>query len=300
MHEHQIKVSTETVSALIRDQFPEWKDMEIRHRPSSGTVNEIFTIGLQYAARFPLLGDELGEVREILISEARASAEFSKISPFPSPTPVALGEPGHGYPLPWSVQTWVRGVDASQNDPADNSAFARDLVSLIRALRSADTGGRTFSGENRGGDLSQHDRWVQECLDNSRDFLDVRHLSAIWRQFRLLPRTTPDVMTHGDLIPANILVTEAGRLAGVLDCGGFAAADPALDVIAGWHLLDDGPRAVFRAKLGVDDLEWERSKAWAFEQAIGAVWYYADTNATMSQMGRKTLERIVSNTNLTV
>ena len=102
-------------------------------------------------------------------------------------------------------------------------------------------------------------------------------------------------MSHGDLIPANLLVAD-GRLAGVLDGGGFGPADPALDVIAGWHLLDDGPRAVFRAELASDDLEWERSKAWAFEQALGAVWYYLDTNPTMSQMGQNTLARILSTT----
>ena len=38
--------------------------------------------------------------------------------------------------------------------------------------------------------------------------------------------------------------------------------------------------------------EWERGKAWAFEQAMGLVWYYADSNPAMSRMGRRTLERI--------
>lgn len=80
----------------------------------------------------------------------------------------------------------------------------------------------------------------------------------------------------------------------MLDSGGFGPADPALEVMAGWHLLDDGPRSVFREALACDDLEWERSKAWAFEQAIGAVWYYLDTNPTMSSMGRRSLERIIA------
>jgi hypothetical protein len=30
----------------------------------------------------------------------------------------------------------------------------------------------------------------------------------------------------------------------------------------------------------------------AFEQAMGAVWYYAHSNPAMSRMGRRTLERI--------
>ena len=51
---------------------------------------------------------------------------------------------------------------------------------------------------------------------------------------------------------------------------------------------------MFRAELQSDDLEWERSKAWAFEQALGAVWYYEDTNPAMSAMGRRTLRRILA------
>ena len=34
--------------------------------------------------------------------------------------------------------------------------------------------------------------------------------------------------------------------------------------------------------------------AWAFEQAMGAVWYYVDSNPAMSSMGRRTLERIMA------
>ena len=208
-----------------------------------------------------------------------------------------LGSPGHGYPLPWSVQTWISGTDAATNDPGRSDAFARDLAELIGALRGVDLRGRTFTGDNRGGLLSDHDTWVQKCLDRSGRLLDVARLTKLWSYFLELPRTDPDVMTHGDLIPANVLVAD-GRLTGVLDTGGFGAADPALDVIAGWHLLDDGPREVFRAELNSDDLQWERSKAWAFEQAIGAVWYYTDTNPAMSRMGRKTLARILAATPL--
>jgi aminoglycoside phosphotransferase (APT) family kinase protein len=100
-------------------------------------------------------------------------------------------------------------------------------------------------------------------------------------------------MSHGDLIPLNVLVG-AGRMVGVLDGGGFGPADPALDVIAGWHMLNDSPRAVFRAELQCDELEWERSKAWALEQSLGAVWYYEKSNPAMSSMGRRTIDRVMA------
>jgi Phosphotransferase enzyme family len=118
-------------------------------------------------------------------------------------------------------------------------------------------------------------------------------LRALWSTFRELPRLAPDVMSHGDLIPGNVLVAD-GRLAGVLDGGGFGPADPALDLVAAWHLLDDGPRAVFREHLGCDDLEWTRGAAWAFEQAMGVVWYYRESNPPMSRMGGTTLGRITA------
>lgn len=195
------------------------------------------------------------------------------------------------------MQTWLEGTDAGEQDSSFSVGFARDLARLIAALRDVDTRGRTFAGDNRGGDLLDHDDWVGECLHQSRQLLDVPRLTALWQHLRQLPRTESDVMSHGDLIPANVLVAD-GRLVGVLDCGGFGPADPALDVIAGWHLLSNKPREIFRTALGSDDLEWERSKAWAFEQAIGVVWYYADTNPPMSRMGRQTLSRIVSATPL--
>ena len=46
--------------------------------------------------------------------------------------------------------------------------------------------------------------------------------------------------------------------------------------------------------LASDDLEWERGKAWAFEQAMGATWYYVESNPAMSRMGQRTLHRIIT------
>jgi aminoglycoside phosphotransferase (APT) family kinase protein len=100
-------------------------------------------------------------------------------------------------------------------------------------------------------------------------------------------------MTHGDLIPGNILVA-GDRLAGVIDVGGLGPADPALDLVGAWHLLEDGPRRVLREDLGCGEVEWHRGKAWAVVQAIGVLWYYVESNPTMSRMGRRTLQRIMA------
>ena len=292
MHDDQMTVPLATVRELVGEQFPRWQRLPIERVHASGTVNAIFRIGGDLAARFSLRPGDPATVRRELESETAAARELAGRTRFPTPEPVAIGDPGAGYPLPWLVQTWLPGVTAIEDDPGESDAFAHDLAEFILGVRAISTGGRVFSGEGRGGDLQSHDAWMDTCLRRSEQLLDVPRLRRMWEVLRVLPRGAGgDVMSHRDLIPGNVLVS-GGRLAGVLDVGQLEPADPALDPIAAWHLLEDGPRQVLRADLGCDDLEWERGKAWAFQQALGLVWYYAETNPAMSQMGRRTLERI--------
>ncbi|MGW1467853.1 aminoglycoside phosphotransferase family protein [Streptomyces sp. NPDC002308] len=295
MHDDQVEVTTDMVALLIQEQFPQWRGKAVRPLPSTGTVHAIFRIGDGLSARFPLRPTDAAQALAVLEQEARASAELAQVSRFPAPEPVALGKPGAGYPMPWAVQTWLPGTVAFDADPSGSDAFAEDLAAFVASLRDAGKRGRRFSGENRGGVLAHHDDWMARCFEESEGLLDVTRLRMMWSRFRELPRTGADVMSHGDLIPGNVLVAE-GRLSGVLDTGGFGPADPALDLVGAWHLLASGPREVLRQRLACDDLEWERGKAWAFEQAMGLVWYYADSNPTMSAMGRRTLDRILEST----
>jgi aminoglycoside phosphotransferase (APT) family kinase protein len=293
MHANQLTVSGEMVRSLIDEQFPQWRELPVRRIASQGTVNAIFRIGDRYAARLPLQPDDVPATRRRLESEAAAARELSGHTRYRTPEPIAIGEPGADYPLPWSVQSWLPGTVATEEDPGDSVAFAHDLAEFISDLRAIDTRGRRFAGTGRGGDLRAHDEWVRTCFERSEQLLDVPRLRRLWTVLRDLPREAQDVMNHGDLIPGNVLVHN-GRLAGVLDVGGFGPADPALDLVAAWHLLEDGPRQALRADLGCPELDWERGRAWAFEQAIGLVWYYIQSNPSMSRLGRRSLERLVA------
>ena len=114
----------------------------------------------------------------------------------------------------------------------------------------------------------------------------------MWSRLRTLPDAAGPAMTRGDLIPADLLL-DGDRLCGLLDGGGFRPADPSLDLVAAWHLLDVDARTVLRDGLRCSDLEWRRGAAWAFQQAMGLVWYYARSNPTMSMLGRSTLRRLL-------
>ncbi|GAA1187432.1 aminoglycoside phosphotransferase family protein [Pseudonocardia alaniniphila] len=291
MHSDEVRVTPEVASRLIVDQFPQWRHLPIRAVVADGTDYAIYRIGDELAARFPLRAPDPSETRCRLVAEASAARELAVHSSVPTPEPVALGEPGHDYPLPWAVQTWVHGHVATDDDPSSSVAFARDLAGFIGALRAADTRGRKFSGTNRGGNLKDHDDWMHTCFRESAGLLDVEPLKRMWSEFRQLPRAGADVMSHGDLIPGNVLVND-GRLVGVVDCGGFGPADPALDLVSAWHLLDHGPRTELRMTLGSGDIEWARGMAWAFQQAMGLVWYYVESSPPLSRLGRRTLDRL--------
>jgi aminoglycoside phosphotransferase (APT) family kinase protein len=240
MHAGQLNVASGTVRGLVDEQFPRWRSLAIRAVESQGTVNAIFRIGRHLAARFALESGDPTSWRRHLEAEADAARELSGRTRFPTPQPVALGEPGAGYPLPWLMQTWVPGVTATDEDPGLSPAFAHDLAEFIHGVRAIGTRGRTFRGRGRGGDLRSHDAWVEACLTRSAQFLDVPRLRRVWDVLRELPRGAGgDVMSHTDLIPGNVLVS-GGRLAGVIDVGGLKPADPALDLVAAWHLLEAG------------------------------------------------------------
>ena len=293
MHDDQVPIDLDIARLLIGEQFPQWRDEPVRHVPAAGTVNAIFRIGSGLAARFPLRMGDPTSLRAALESESAAMTDFSEHSPFPSPTPVAIGRPGHSYPLPWSVQTWLPGTTPSPVSLAASTTFALDIAKLVRSLRATPTRGRRFPGWGRGGHLSSHDTWMAVCFEKSEHLLDVPALRGVWSRLRKLPEAEADVMSHRDLIPPNLLV-DGEHLIGVLDGGGFAPADPALDLVAAWHLLDRPARQVLRAALGCATREWLRGSAWAFVQAMGLVWYYRTTNPVMSSLGSNTLQRILT------
>lgn len=292
MHTDELHIDDEVVRRLITDQFPQWRDEQVRRMTTDGTVSAVFRIGDALAARFPLRDADPAQMSALIAEASAAMRELAASCPFPTPLPVAQGAPRAGYPMPWAVQTWLPGAIATPDGLARSERFTRDLVHLVQSLRAADTRGRAFAGSGRGGQLTNADEWMQVCFEHSVELLPVDRLRPLWAQLRDLPEAGPDVMTHGDLIPGNLLVA-GERLVGVLDGGGFGPADPALDLVVAWHLLDPEMRALLRTELESGDLQWWRGAAWALQQSMGLVWYYRESNPGMSRLGSSTLARIL-------
>ena len=289
MHPGQLHVSAHTAAALVADQFPQWRGLPVRPVRSNGTVNLLHRLGDDLVLRFPLEPGDVDEKRRRLAAEADAARRLLGRLPVASPEPVALGEPGGAFPLPWAVYRWLPGTVASAAGVAGSTAFAHDLAGTIGAVRAMDTGGRRFGGDARGGLLLDHDEDVASYLDAADQMIDTAALRKLWSRLRETPRTGPDAWTHGDLMPDNLLADGAGRLAAVIDVASLAPADPALDLQPAWNLFDERARRALRDAVGADDAEWDRGKGWALAQAIGCLAYYRLTNPPMSRTAHRTL-----------
>lgn len=293
MHDGQLALTDETAERLIARRFPALAGMPLRRVRTAGTVNAIFRIGDDLAARFPLLP----ETESALRSEAAAMDELATVCPVPTPRPYGIGAPTADHPSAWAVQTWLPGETPGPQSHATSESFALDLAETIGALRAADLRGRRFDGRGRGGDLRDHDDWVALCVARSAHLLDATRVGRLWQKWRTLPTAGRPVMSHRDLTPPNLLVSD-DRLVGVLDGGSFGPADPALDLVSAWHLFDAPRRRLVRDRLGADDVEWRRGAAWALQQAMGLVWYYEESNPEMSALGLSTMRRLLDDDEL--
>ncbi|WP_328655355.1 aminoglycoside phosphotransferase family protein [Micromonospora sp. NBC_00330] len=293
MHADQVDVSVDVVSALVAEQFPRWRGLSVRQLPSTGTVNALFRLGPDIVLRFPLLPSTDPELRAELRREQEYAMLLGGNLPVAVPEPLGLGEPGDGYPGPWTAYQFIPGETAQPDRIADLDDFARDLAGVVTALRGIDTDGRVWSGDGRGGRLAAEDDSVRAALAVSGALTDTTALGEVWERCRDARRDDPaDVWIHGDLMPGNLLVRD-GRLAAVIDLGTVGVGDPAVDLMPAWNLFDAGSRETYRRALGVDDATWERGRGWALEQAINALPYYVETNPVMAGIARRTLRAVL-------
>lgn len=293
MHADQVDLTADLVTRLVADQFPQWRHLPVRALESTGTVNALFRLGDEIVLRFPLRPDLGPALRDELRQEQDNARLIAAHAPVAVPEPIALGEPDDDYAGPWTAYRWIPGEVAGPRSVRDWHAFARDLAGFVTAVHGIDTGGRGWDGASRGGPLRTMDEHVRRSLAESADLIDTVRVAWAWmRCLNASVADGPDRWLHADLMPGNLLVRD-GRLAAVIDLGTACVGDPAVDLMPAWNLLPTDARGTYRRALGVDDATWERGRGWAIVQAIGALYYYVDTNPSMAATARRTLEAVL-------
>jgi aminoglycoside phosphotransferase (APT) family kinase protein len=259
-------ITADLVSKLVGTQFPQWARLPVRPVDAGGVDNVTFRLGEEMSVRLPSAEDYVPGVEK----EQRWLPVLAGRLPLPIPELVAVGEPGCGFPRPWSVYRWIEGAPVTEQTVCDLPRLAADLAGFLAALYQIDPAGGPRPGPHnffRGGPLTVYDGEVQESLLILNGRIDTSLAAEVW--LAALQATWPGrpVWFHGDAQPGNLLAQD-GRLCAVIDFGTSGVGDPACDTTIAWTFLSGDSSRIFAERLPVDRATWTRGRGWAIWKAM--------------------------------
>jgi aminoglycoside phosphotransferase (APT) family kinase protein len=289
----EVEVTADLVRSLLADQHPDLSGLPVEFL-ANGWDNAIFRLGDSLLARMPRRA--LGA--QIIAHEQRWLPVVAPRLPVPVPRPVRTGGPGLGFPYPWSVVPYLPGVpaagaDGSGADGLDLAAVAAEVGGFLRAMHVAapsDAPANPF----RGIPLSQRGEMFQASLAQLESALpDAMAVQRAWADaLAAAAYDGPPLWLHGDLHPANVLVS-GGHVSAIIDFGDITAGDPASDLSVAWMLLPLELHDVFReAYGGVDEDLWRRARGWAVALGVVMMAHSAD-NPQIHGIGRRTVATVL-------
>ncbi|MFI1465071.1 aminoglycoside phosphotransferase family protein [Nocardia carnea] len=235
----ELEITTDLVRDLLREQHSDLAGLTIRE-VAGGWGNQMWRLGDELAVRM----QRMDPTPDLQLKERRWLPVLAPRLPLPVPTPVRFGEPSERFPKHWTVMTWVPGEPLDHATISRGAHAADTLAAFLRALHVPAPAEAPIATD-RGAHL-------RDCTDGFEAFLravapadlasDVR---ALWDDAVAADAWEgPPVWVHGDLHPANVVVSD-GTLSGIVDFGDLFAGDPAWDLAAAWVLLPAGADARF-------------------------------------------------------
>lgn len=232
------EITADLVRALLQEQHPDLAGLTVRE-VAGGWGNQMWRLGDELAVRM----QRMDPTPALQFKERRWLPVLAPRLPLPVPTPVRFGEPSERFPKYWTVMTWVPGEPLDHATITRGTHAADTLADFLRALHvevPADAPVATDRGAHPG-----------DCTDGFEDFLravapdDTDDVRVVWYDAVAAPAWAgPRVWVHGDLHPANVVVSD-GTLSGIVDFGDMFAGDPAWDLAAAWVLLPEGTASRF-------------------------------------------------------
>lgn len=295
------EVDLELVRSLLRERHPDLAELSLR-LVDGGWDNQLWRLGEELAVRLP----RTPRAPDLLRKEYEWLPALAPRLPLPVPVPVRISEPSVRFPKPWTVAAWVPGEPADKTVISRTADAAGALAAFLRALHEeapAEAPGSPDRGvplktHAAGFDASFEETAAAESLPSGA----VDTLRGIWDDALAAPAWEgPPLWLHGDLHPANVVVTD-GTLTGVIDFGEVCAGDPATDLAAAWQLLPEGGAAHFFTEYArADEATVRRARGWALLIALALLSVgragergLPGGKTTWGTAGRSTLKRLLT------
>ena len=261
-----IDINVNLVQNLIKEQFPELSNLEIKPVKNDGHDNRTFHLGENMSVRLPSRDWYVPQVEK----EHKWLPFLSKHLSLPISIPLAQGKPNKDYPYPWSIYKWLKGETVNNENIVDQNEFAKDLGGFLAEFQSIDASRGPIAGIHnfyRGGDLAVYDEQSINAIENNIEIFNEHLLKEIWGLSLDSKWDSEPVWLHGDIAPGNILVND-GKLCAVIDFGVLGVGDPSCDAAMVWTFFNSSSREVFKQALKMDEETWSRARGWALWKAL--------------------------------
>lgn len=259
-----MNIPIEVAQQLVKEQFPEWKDLPISSVLKNGNDNKTFHLGETMTLRLPSDKRYVAQVEK----EAKWLPLLAENLDLPITCPKALGKPNKDYPYFWSINSYIEGETADSASISNLDVLANDLAEFLKQLQRINPEGAPVSGEHnfyRGSSPVVYNEEVEKVLENLSDELPVKLIEKIWSESIESEWQEEPVWIHGDIAPGNLLVKE-NKLSGVIDFGIMGIGDPSCDYAMAWTFFDESSRKIFLQDLDQNTIN--RARGWALWKAL--------------------------------
>ncbi|MGH4031449.1 aminoglycoside phosphotransferase family protein [Actinomycetota bacterium Odt1-20B] len=280
------------VRRLVAAQFPQWSGLPVAPVEVDGWDNRTYRLGDDKTARLPTAAGYVAAVDK----ENEWLPRLAPALPVAVPPVLAKGEPGEGYPFPWSVRGWLTGETVARGHIEDWPRLAVSVAEFLRALQRCDATGGPLAGEHsfyRGASPAHYDEETRRCLELLKGRVDTERAAVVWEDALAAEWQGAPVWFHGDIASGNLLV-ERGELAAVIDFGTSGIGDPACDLVAAWGMFEGAGREAFREAVGQDEGTWARARGWALWKALLVLSECVDTDPVQARVNRRVIEAVLT------
>ncbi|MCI7473860.1 MAG: aminoglycoside phosphotransferase family protein [Clostridiales bacterium] len=282
-----IEITKTLVCNLIKEQFPQWANLEIEPVEHNGHDNRTFRLGDEMTVRLPSGKEYVPQVEK----EMKWLPFLSKHLSLPISCPIAHGKPAGSYPFPWLINKYIPGKMLSKSNVPSLNHFASLLSDFLKGLQKIDTKGAPVAGQHnffRGAHPSVYNEQVTVALQELSHVLPTDKIREIWENAIFTKWKKSPVLVHGDIAPGNLLVKD-GTLCGVIDFGIMGIGDPACDYAIAWTFFDSQSRKYFLQ--GLDKGTIDRARGWALWKALVT---YGSSEQSVEQNAKHTINEIMS------
>jgi aminoglycoside phosphotransferase (APT) family kinase protein len=260
-----MEITTSLVRALITEQFPHWKTLDIEPADRQGNDNWTFRLGDALSIRLPRAEAYAAAVAKEEHALGLLSAQVS----LDLPDVLGSGQPSDRFPLPWSVRRWLPGEALDIASGVDRERVADQLGRFLTELRGAPITDGPLCGRHsffRGCHPSVYADEVQHALEVLGPTVDRAACEAVWSEAVRSAWPQGPVWFHGDLAAGNILIRDEA-VSAIIDFGTCGVGDPACDLVIAWTFMDE-ERELFSRAAQLDEETWSRAAGWALWKAL--------------------------------